>query len=86
MSDRAGRYIPLLQALVERKIDAPEFQHRFLDWWREDRDAGMPTVDIIDNLMVGVDCYDENPDVPMRIDADQLRAEIAEALRLLAAR
>lgn len=80
MPEVADRYIPLIQSFIDGAIAAPNFQDAFLRLWREDRDGKRTTGDIIDNLMTGVDCYDENPDLVGRIDADQLRAEAAQAL------
>lgn len=86
MSAAPERYLSLLRSFVDREMDAPTFQERFLDWWKEDRDTGVATGQILDDLMTGVDCYDENPNVLHRIDAEQLRLEAAEALRHLHAR
>lgn len=83
MSAATERYLRLLRSFVGREIDAPTFQERFLDWWKEDRDSGVTTGQVLDDLMTGVDCYDENPDVLYRIDAEQLRVEASEALRHL---
>lgn len=83
MSVVVERYVPLLEAFVNGGISADDFQDRFLTLWREDRDSGRPTGEVIDNLMVGVDCYDGNPELTGRIDADQLKVETRDALRLL---
>jgi Bacterial self-protective colicin-like immunity len=80
MSDVTDRYIPLITGFVDGDVDASTFQHKFLELWKEDRDSGIGSDDILDDLMTGVDSYDENPDVLMGIDADQLRGEAREAL------
>ena len=86
VADGSGRYVPLLRSFVSDEVDAETFKDRFLDWWREDRDNGVVIGEVVDNLMTAVDLYDENPNVLHRIDAEQLRAEAADALRLLTAR
>jgi hypothetical protein len=72
--------LPLVTAFADGDVDASTFQHKFLELWKEDRDSGIATGDTLDDLMTGVDSYDENPDVLMRIDADQLRGEARETL------
>ncbi len=84
MSNGPDRYVPLLEAFVSAEMDAQEFHDLFLRRWKEDRDAGIATGTVIDSLMTGVDCFDAaGSDGPWRIDAEQLRAEAAEALAML---
>lgn len=83
MSDGWVLYVPLIESFVAGEITAQTFQDQFLTWWREDRDAGVSLGEVIEDFMVGVDCYDEDPEVLHRIDADQLKAEASEALRHL---
>src|SRR6476659_4512005 len=80
MSDVVERYVPLMQEFVDGAISADAFQDRFLALWRDDRDSGRTSGEIIDNLMTGVDCYDQDPDVIGRIDDEQLKVETQEAL------
>jgi hypothetical protein len=83
MSEMTERYLPVLTAFVGGEMSASDFQQHFLALWREDRDAGRPTGSVLDDLMIGVDCYDENPDLIGRIDSSQLREETRDALARL---
>jgi hypothetical protein len=78
-----ARYSPLIWSFVDGELDAGTFKRVFLEWWREDRDSGITTGQALDDLMTGVNRYDENPDVLMRIDAEQLRAEARQAVNRL---
>lgn len=81
----AERYVPLLQAFVSREIDAAEFERVFMLRWKADRDSGNSTGTVINKVMTATDCFydddEDDADDPFRIDAEQLRAEVAEALR-----
>ena len=81
--DVVERYIPLLDAFANGMINAEAFQDQFLALWRDDRDSGRTTGEVLDTLMTGVDCFAEDPDVLYRIDAEQLRVEARRALDLL---
>ena len=79
------RYIALLTRYLRGDVSHDAFVDEFLRLWRNDRDRGLVTGEVIDTLMTGTDCYrdDPAPDSPWEIGGDQLLDEARTALAKL---
>jgi hypothetical protein len=80
MRDAAWRQ--LIESFADGRIDGRAFEQRYLDMWREDRDAGESNRYAVDILFYGVDAYCADPALfgEHDITEDQLREEARQAL------
>jgi hypothetical protein len=85
--DVRRRYADLFRRFLGREVGANEFVDAFLDMWKRDRDTGVTTGGVVDQVMTGADCYHPTPDQAsaFEVGEEQLRAEVSTALARLTA-
>lgn len=76
------RYALLFTSYLDGRLTDEQFTADFLDEWKRDRDGGVTTGEVIDGIMIAVDCFwpDPLPNDPLAIGVDELRREVADAL------
>jgi hypothetical protein len=79
-------------AFIQGSLCVAEFERKFIDQWRSDRDAEWVSIKsgavfnaadcelgrILDQAFTAVDCYTGNPQNAIDISEEQLRSEIKE--------
>lgn len=83
-------YRNLMQNFTYRSLGVAEFEQRFFDQWRADRDAQWKAIksgngvnaderelcEVLDQAFTALDCYTPNPTHALHISEAQLRSEI----------
>jgi hypothetical protein len=84
------RYRDLMLSFIQGALCVAEFERKFIDQWRSDRDAEWVSIksgavlnaadyklgQILDQAFTAVDCYTENLQNAIDISEEQLRSEI----------
>jgi len=85
-------YRDLMQKFIQRLLSVAEFEQRFFEQWRADRDEQwkldkrgtvlspdeLELGQVLDQTFTALDCYTPNPTNTFDISETQLRSEITE--------
>jgi hypothetical protein len=83
-----GRYISLIQSLINREVDAQTFERMYLDLFKNDTtDWSKAEYEVLNDLFGDVDAFCSDPQLcgPDDLNENQLRQESEFALERLVA-